>query len=580
MKIVTAFLSLFIASLASAATPIVDGRFTGTLNSVQSGAIFTWQSGSTIVVDAGATVTGLQRTNSTLTTLAGITFSSYSQGLFPLTTRTAYFDAIAPSPTTGDVIYYNGTHWVSAGIGTSGQVLTVTAGVPAWAGSAAGAPSTATYITQTADAGLSAEFAMGSLGTGLVKNATTTGIPSIAVAGTDYVAPGSATTSGVTMSTARVLGRTTASTGAIEELTFSGLLDQIGNTRGSILERGAAGWQIVSPGTSTYVWTSNGSGADPTWQAASGGGFTNPMTTKGDIIAGGTSGVATRVPVGTDGFALTADSSQTLGVKWAAAGTIGGATGSTDNVLIRADGTGGTTVQGSTAVLADSGTLFLGSTNSATVGGSTVYNLTEWNANGGNSYRWYGSQSTANDGLILSTPNTAFRVDVGSQLNDALLFGSGSTGSGGNTFFSVSRSAATSGIVELDSLLSGVGPSAIALESRFGGGRVLVATTTDDGVDVLQVNGGVAIAKTITSAGTTGAQTINKAAGSVNFASAASSLVVTDSLVNANSVIICTVATNDTTLKSVQAVATSGSFTLFASAAATAETRVNFVVIN
>lgn len=91
---------------------------------------------------------------------------------------------------------------------------------------------------------------------------------------------------------------------------------------------------------------------------------------------------------------------------------------------------------------------------------------------------------------------------------------------------------------------------------------------------------GLVVPKTITAAGTTGAQTINKTAGSVNFAAAATSLVVTNSFVDANSVIICTVATNDATMTSVQAVAGSGSFTLYANAAATAETRVNFLVVN
>ncbi|HEY0545324.1 MAG TPA: glycosyl hydrolase family 28-related protein [Pyrinomonadaceae bacterium] len=85
---------------------------------------------------------------------------------------------------------------------------------------------------------------------------------------------------------------------------------------------------------------------------------------------------------------------------------------------------------------------------------------------------------------------------------------------------------------------------------------------------------------TMTTAGTTGAQTINKAAGSVNFAAAATSLVVTDSLVTAASIVVCTVQTNDSTLKSVQCVPTSGSFTIYANAAATAETKIAFVVIN
>jgi hypothetical protein len=86
--------------------------------------------------------------------------------------------------------------------------------------------------------------------------------------------------------------------------------------------------------------------------------------------------------------------------------------------------------------------------------------------------------------------------------------------------------------------------------------------------------------KTVTAGGTTGAQTISKNAGTVNFAAAATSLVVTNTLVTTSSIIICTVGTNDTTMKSASAVAAAGSFTIFSNAAATAETRVNFIVIN
>jgi hypothetical protein len=91
--------------------------------------------------------------------------------------------------------------------------------------------------------------------------------------------------------------------------------------------------------------------------------------------------------------------------------------------------------------------------------------------------------------------------------------------------------------------------------------------------------GGININGTITAGGTTGAQTINKPSGSVNFAAAATSLVVTNSLVTTSSVILCTVATNDATMKTVLCVAAAGSFTIFANAAATAETRVNFLVL-
>jgi hypothetical protein len=57
------------------------------------------------------------------------------------------------------------------------------------ASAASGAPTNATYITQTPNAGLSAEQALSLLTTGLMKNTTTTGVISIAAAGTDYVAP-------------------------------------------------------------------------------------------------------------------------------------------------------------------------------------------------------------------------------------------------------------------------------------------------------------------------------------------------------------------------------------------------------
>ena len=92
--------------------------------------------------------------------------------------------------------------------------------------------------------------------------------------------------------------------------------------------------------------------------------------------------------------------------------------------------------------------------------------------------------------------------------------------------------------------------------------------------------GDLRLGKVITPSGTNGARTINTTTGSVNFAAAATSLIVTNSLVNTNSIIIATVATNDSTMKSVQVVAATGSFTIYANAAATAATRVNFLITN
>ena len=85
---------------------------------------------------------------------------------------------------------------------------------------------------------------------------------------------------------------------------------------------------------------------------------------------------------------------------------------------------------------------------------------------------------------------------------------------------------------------------------------------------------------TYTAPATTGAQVINKVSGSVNFAAAATSLVVTNSLVTTNSIVMCQVSTNDATMKSVQCVIAAGSFTLYPNNPPTAETKVTFFVIN
>lgn len=63
-------------------------------------------------------------------TAVGIGFGGTGQ-----TTQTAAFDALSPLTTAGDTLYYNGTHNVRLAIGSTGQVLTVVGGEPAWAAS-------------------------------------------------------------------------------------------------------------------------------------------------------------------------------------------------------------------------------------------------------------------------------------------------------------------------------------------------------------------------------------------------------------------------------------------------------------
>jgi hypothetical protein len=138
--------------------------------------------------------------------------------------------------------------------------------------SGSGAPTTATYITQTADAGLSAEQALGALATGILKSTTTTGVVSIAVQGADYYAPGGTDVAVVDGGT----GRST--------LTLNGVL--LGN--------GSSAINMTDAGTAGQVLTSNGAGSPPTFQTAGAGSgtvtsvATNAPLTGGPITTTGT----------------------------------------------------------------------------------------------------------------------------------------------------------------------------------------------------------------------------------------------------------------------------------------------------
>lgn len=112
------------------------------------------------------------------------------------------------------------------------------------------------------------------------------------------------------------------------------------------------------------------------------------------------------------------------------------------------------------------------------------------------------------------------------------------------------------------------------------GNSLLIQNSTPVALLTVLDNGKTSFAATNIAAGTTGAQTINKASGTVNFAAGANSLVVTNSLCTASSIVFAIVRTNDATANIKNVVPAAGSFTINLTANATAETSVGFFIIN
>jgi hypothetical protein len=188
------------------------------------------------------------------------------------------------------------------------------------------------------------------LGTGLLKNTTGTGVPSIAVAADIPNIAESQVTNLTTDLAAKV--PTTRTIATTVPLTGGGDLSSnrtlaISNVVGDTGAGGVAGAVPAPPAGSAAA--GKFLKADGTFAVPPGTGAALSVTTKGDLQ--GFSTVAARIPVGADTQVLTADSTQALGLKWAAPGGGSGASLTTANSFttgVQAISTGSPTTVGQT----------------------------------------------------------------------------------------------------------------------------------------------------------------------------------------------------------------------------------------
>ena len=139
-----------VLTVSTTITGVLKGNGTA-ISAATAGTDYVIPSGS--ITGTASNITA--SSNSTLTTLSSlvlptsqlsgnISLTSQVSGILPIanggtnaSSAVAAFDNLSPLTTAGDTLYYNGTHNTRLPIGTTGQVLTVVAGEPTWAATAA-----------------------------------------------------------------------------------------------------------------------------------------------------------------------------------------------------------------------------------------------------------------------------------------------------------------------------------------------------------------------------------------------------------------------------------------------------------
>jgi len=205
--------------------------------------------GSVTSVAASGGTTGLTFTGSPITSSGTLTLGGTLAVANGGTGQTSY--------TNGQLLIGNTTgNTLTTATLTPGSGVSITNGAGSITISATGSGGTVTSVSVVSANGFAGTVATATTTPAITLSTSVTGLVkgngtalSAAVAATDYVAPSAyASANGLTMSTSRLLGRTTASTGAAEEISVAG-----GLTLSAGVLTGTSGTVTSVTGTSPVV---------------------------------------------------------------------------------------------------------------------------------------------------------------------------------------------------------------------------------------------------------------------------------------------------------------------------------------
>lgn len=371
---------------------------------------------------------------------------------------------------------------IGTGLSLSGGELTATGG------GGGGAPTDATYITQTANGSLSNEQALSALATGIVMNTTSTGVLSIATAGTDYEVPLTFST-GLTRSTNTVTVNTTQNIAKLSNLTSNGFV-KTGSSDGTLSV--ASQIDLTTDVTGILPVANGGTGSNSVlafrvFAGPSSGGATAPGFRQ--LVANDIPDISSIYqPLDSDLTALAANSTNGL---WARTDTGTGSartiTGTANEITV----TNGNAVSGNPTLSLPSSLTFTGKTVTGGTFNSGAFNGTV----GATTPSTVAATTITGTSLTISANSTLTPSSVLKNANNGLLI---QAGTGAINEFQIINAAGNSPIMRVPN-----GSTSVLFEGGINA-TAIGATTPSTGVftslgitgDVLQGNNGAAYSDT------------------------------------------------------------------------------------